>query len=118
MACNTLARMCSVESVPLSRLKKTLSPFEISIVTRWLSGIGVCDVEVGVLIGAASSGRNVAVKIKKTSRRKNKSTIGVMSIRGVFTAILIFPIIFQLFFLQCLSKQNQKITSKLKQMSG
>jgi hypothetical protein len=60
--------------------------------------IGACEVDDGVSIGAASSGRNVAVRIKKTSRRKNKSTIGVMSIRGVFTAILIFPIISQFVF--------------------
>ena len=32
----------------LSTLKKTLSSFEIRIVTRWLSGIGVGEVEVGV----------------------------------------------------------------------
>src|SRR5665647_732918 len=82
-------------------IKKNFLFFQNQSLSRRSSGIGVCEVEVGVFIGAASSGRNVAVKIKKTSRRKNKSTIGVMSMRGVFTANLIFPIISQFVFLQC-----------------
>src|SRR5665647_2609295 len=79
-------------------IKKNFLFFQNQSLSRRSSGIGVCEVEDGVSIGAASSGRNVAVKIKKTSRRKNKSTIGVMSIRGVFTASLIFPIISQFVF--------------------
>jgi hypothetical protein len=51
------------------------------------------DIEFGVSTDTASCGRNVAVKIKKMSRRKNKSTIGVMSMRGGFDGILIFPIL-------------------------
>jgi hypothetical protein len=44
------------------------------------------DMEVGLLIRAASCGRNEAVSNRKIKSTENKSTIGVMSTWGVRTA--------------------------------
>jgi hypothetical protein len=54
--------------------------------------IGFSDTEKGVSTGAVSWGLNVAVRMKKVSNSTNRSTIGVMSIRGDFVPNLIFGI--------------------------
>jgi len=60
--------------------------------------IGVSDTEKGVSTGAASWGLNVAVRMKKVSSSVNRSTIGVMSIRGDLVANLIFGMFLNPFF--------------------
>jgi len=55
--------------------------------------IGFSDTEKGVSTGAASWGLKVAVRMKNVSSNVNRSTIGVMSIRGDLCPNLIFGIL-------------------------
>ena len=61
-------------------------------VIRLKVGIVFSDTEKGTSTCAVSGGLTVAVRIKKVNRTANMSTIGVISIRGDFGAVLIFDI--------------------------
>jgi hypothetical protein len=61
----------------------------ITVITL-ASIIGFSDTEKGVSTGTASWGLNVAVRMKNVSSSVNRSTIGVMSMRGDLVASLIF----------------------------
>jgi hypothetical protein len=62
----------------------------MKMVMMSLSGACFSDIEDGVVIGAASCGRNDVVNMKKVSSKENKSTIGVMSMCGDLAGALIF----------------------------
>jgi predicted SpoU family rRNA methylase len=57
------------------------------------SGNNNSDVEEGVSTITGSFGRNFAVRIKKVTNKKPKSTIGVISKLGALFGILTFGII-------------------------
>jgi len=56
------------------------------------SGVGFSDIEKGVSTGAGYCALKVPVSRKKINRIENRSTIGVMSIKGCFVGNLIFGI--------------------------
>jgi uncharacterized membrane protein len=78
--------------LPLSKLKYTLSSFEINNVITLLVGFSLSEIELGVSTLTGSCGLNVVVNIKNVSNKANRSTIGVMSIRGDLTGNFIFAI--------------------------
>jgi hypothetical protein len=57
-----------------------------------LSGILVVVTEKGITTFTGSSGLNLVVSIKKVTNRKARSTMGVMSIEGLFLGSFIFGI--------------------------
>ena len=73
--------------------RNTLLSLPTRIIMTSLSGDTFSLTEFGVSITAASCGRKEVVSMKKVSKRANKSTIGVMSIWGVFTGSLIFGMV-------------------------
>jgi hypothetical protein len=79
-------------SGPLSTLKNIRLSFARVTVITLASIIGFSETEKGVSTGAVSCGLNVAVRMKKVSNSTNRSTIGVMSIRGDLVPNLIFGI--------------------------
>jgi hypothetical protein len=86
--------MCFEVSSPLSRLKNILLSLDIYIVRIFLSGAVFSEIELGVSTYTASVGLKEVVNMKKTKRRENKSTIGVISMRGEALCIFIFDIPF------------------------